>query len=162
MKKIVISMFILLGMWGCNAQEGEQVSVKEPEKSADKSKPKVSWKVNKETDEYGNVIRYDSIYSWSYSTDDGLSKTVDIDSLMRQFDGFMSERMPDMWNDRIWSPFANDSLWREDFWSRDFYHDRWRRDFYDMDRVFRHMDSLRNNFLKEHIPDWEEQPKQQI
>ena len=30
-------------------------------------KPEEKWDVHKEYDEFGNLIKYDSIYSWSYS-----------------------------------------------------------------------------------------------
>ena len=160
MRNCIFSFFFVLGISGCTAQDDNKAlpdaATADSVATVEKPEPKVSWKVNKETDEYGNIIRYDSIYSWSYATGDGELRNIDVDSLMRSFSGFMNERMPGMWEDRIWSPFQRDSLWREDFWSDDFFHNRWKREFYDMDYMFRRMDSLRNKFLRDEFPDWDD------
>lgn len=156
MKRVLIVLLTMLMSSSCSAQEENKESVqaeKNTDNVAESTEPKVSWKVNKETDEYGNVVRYDSIYTWSYSNVDGVHREIDVDSLMKQFDGFMEDRMPVMWNDQLWQPFEKDSLWRRDFWGDEFYQDRWRRDFYHFDQMFKRMDSLREHFLRERFPD---------
>lgn len=162
MKAYITGLTLLLLGLSCNAQESREKAAETatPEQTTQEVQPKVNWKVNKETDEYGNVIRYDSIYSWSYSNKVGDPVEIDVDSLMQSFNGYMSERLPGFWKDHYWSPFDRDSLWRNDFWEEDFFRDRWERDLYNLDPLFKRMDSLRNRFLRDHYP--ERNPQQEI
>lgn len=166
MKYYFISILMLLNLWSCKAQEDgelEKEQAKVETRDSTTPQPKVSWKVNKETDEYGNVIRYDSIYSWSYSNKDGNKVMIDADSLMNSFSGFMTDRMPEMFTWDPWSPFERDSLWRDNFWKPDFFRNRWKNDFRQMDSIMQRMDSIRNRYLKERYPNWEkDQEKQKI
>lgn len=45
------------------------------------NEPQEHIEVHKETDEHGNIIRFDSVRTWSYSSQGG---NVNVDSLMRQ------------------------------------------------------------------------------
>ena len=66
MKKYIILVFTALLTINCNGQQNEtkKSDIKESEENA-VEQPKGAWKVNKEFDENGNLIKYDSIYSWS-------------------------------------------------------------------------------------------------
>ena len=69
------SSLLLLAMTGMvYGQEGEDKS----------NKPEIRWDVQKEYDENGNIIRYDSSYSWYYSTP-GFSENLP-DSFREFFD----------------------------------------------------------------------------
>ena len=61
--KNMVFVLVLLGLvWGGQAQVTEkEKSHGEPSQET----PKGAWKVHKEFDENGNLIRYDSVYSWS-------------------------------------------------------------------------------------------------
>ncbi|WP_405291597.1 hypothetical protein [Algibacter sp. Ld11] len=81
MKKCVLLLAVALLSVNCNGQKNEDKKVEITEIE----KPKGSWKVDKEFDENGNLIKYDSIYSWSSSNNmEGLSP-IDRDSLMQSF-----------------------------------------------------------------------------
>ena len=86
MKKHVLVIIVALLSVSCNGQKNnaKQIEIKESEGTVAEA-PKGSWKVDKEFDENGNLIRYDSIYSWSSNTKfDNLSLS-DKDSLMQSF-----------------------------------------------------------------------------
>ena len=63
MKKYVLLFMIGMLSVSCNSQNKDLKNKESEEKSI--KEPKGSWKVDKEFDENGNLIRYDSIYSWS-------------------------------------------------------------------------------------------------
>ena len=66
MKKLttLLLMFIIIG---CNSQEKDKKQTENNLKEDSIVKPEEKWDVHKEYDEFGNLIKYDSIYSWSYS-----------------------------------------------------------------------------------------------
>jgi len=74
------------------AQEGEDKG----------NKPEIRWDVQKEYDENGNIIRYDSSYSWYYSTP-GFS-----DNLPDSFREYFDFNFPDFFEDDSFlvSPFG--------------------------------------------------------
>ncbi|HNV95003.1 MAG TPA: hypothetical protein PKG63_00910 [Bacteroidales bacterium] len=84
LKKDVGSLFILLMLTSCSfAQKQDDPSPK--------NQPNVHIDVKRQLDENGNVIRYDSTYSWSWSNADGNIN----DSLFSQFfpkSNFMFDR----------------------------------------------------------------------
>jgi hypothetical protein len=159
MKTIVVALVIALVTLGCNAQDH---SVKEKAKAGKgentKNQPKESWTVKKEMDENGNVIGYDSTYTWSYTNTEGDSVSVDADSVMQSFRSYFSEQMPSLWGQSFIDPFMNDSLQDHDFFAEDYFHKRWEKDIFDMDKMFRQMDSLRNQFFNEAMPGMQEMP----
>lgn len=93
--------------------------------------PNIKIEVNKETDDQGNIIRYDSSYSYSYSSSD--MKADELDSLFKQwkentlfsdpnftYPSFPFDHFHD--NDSLWK----DPVFRQDFFKRDFFSDdRW-------------------------------------
>ncbi|WP_233268027.1 hypothetical protein [Algibacter sp. L3A6] len=81
MKKCVLLLVVAFLSINCSGQKSEDKKVEITEIE----RPKGAWKVDKEFDENGNLIKYDSIYSWSSSNNmEGLS-AMDRDSLMRSF-----------------------------------------------------------------------------
>ncbi len=137
---------------GCNGQQQteEQATVKTEEKEA--NQPKISWDVKKEMDENGNVIRYDSTYTWSYTTGNGDSMVVDVDSVMRSFHRYFNTRFPSIWDKSFAQPLWQDSLFYRDFYRDDYFYNRWQQDFFRMNDMFRRMDSLRNQFFYDRYP----------
>ena len=70
----------------CKGQKKE-TKIVETEENRDNivEKPKGTWKVDKEFDENGNLIWYDSIYSWSSNDKFENLSSIDRDSLMQSF-----------------------------------------------------------------------------
>lgn len=80
--KTVMSLFLsTLLITGCQAQP----DISNASLSDTAAQPKVSWKVNKEYDKDGNIIRYDSTYSWSYAQRSSSSNLLPGDSTLASF-----------------------------------------------------------------------------
>lgn len=60
LKKHVFSLFVLFALTACSFAQKPQIPNTE-------NQPKVNINVNKQFDENGNIVRYDSTYSWSWS-----------------------------------------------------------------------------------------------
>lgn len=85
---IVISF--LMVMSSCNAQDknnSKELTLTEPSvKMTDpRTKPDICYKVNKQYDDKGNIIRYDSTYSYSYSGAKGANLDLQKDSVFSNF-----------------------------------------------------------------------------
>lgn len=157
MKTLVVSIVVALFTLGCSAQDQSGKGVKKMSENKDsKNKPEEHWSVNKEVDENGNVISYDSTYTWSYTNNEGDSVNVDVDSMMQSFESFFNDRMPSVWGESLMDPMLGDSLLSRDFFADNYFHDRFKKDFFDVDKMFQRMDSLRESFFKQALPELEQ------
>ena len=150
MKKLIYLLSILT-ITSCNSQEKESQQAKENyEKEKDKTivKPQEKWDVRKKYDDYGNLIEYDSIYSWSYSNVKGDSLRVNLDSLMDSFKGYFGENAPFKWNDDFFYFPKNDSLFMKDFFKEDYFFSSWQNQHHELDEMIKRMDSTRNSVMK--------------
>jgi len=155
MKRLMLMVAIAFIATGCNGQQEENNAATEQQNGQQEkvaNKPKVKWDVKKEMDENGNVIRYDSTYSWSYTNIDGDSVMVSSDSIMNSFHSYFNEKFPPIWGGSFAQPLMADSLLYKDFYQDDYFHSRWQQDFFKMDKMFRKMDSMRNQFFYEQYP----------
>lgn len=99
LKKHVFSLIILFALTACSyAQKQKNPNTK--------NQPQVHINVNKQLDENGNVIRYDSTYSWSWTN---IDKNVS-DSVLNYF--FPKSNL--LWNNPL-SVLDNDSLFFNQF-----------------------------------------------
>ncbi|MCB0400186.1 MAG: hypothetical protein KDD26_11315, partial [Winogradskyella sp.] len=63
MRKVMLFLFVAILATSCNAQDTQKSSKDASDLEIQNDtllKPKGNWKVNKEVDENGNIIRYDS------------------------------------------------------------------------------------------------------
>ncbi|NJB70389.1 hypothetical protein GGR42_000851 [Saonia flava] len=151
MKKAIAFLLLLL-VAGCNGQEKEKPEIKKEEKKETAEKPKGQWEVKKEYDEFGNLIKYDSIYSYSYSNIEGDSLKVNLDSIMDSFRDFFDERVPFSWKDRFSYFPETDSLFMKDFFTEDYFFKNWEKQHSELQEMMKKMDSTRNAFLKKYHP----------
>jgi len=159
MKTLFVTLAVALFTFGCNAQsQPEKGTDKKEVKKEEQNAPKESWTVKKEMDDNGNVIGYDSTYTWSYSTMDGDSVTVDVDSMMNSIQSYFGKTMPGVWDKSIMDPMMRDSLLPRELFSDNYFEQRWKDDYFDMDKMFEEMDSLRNMFFDQHFPDMKNIP----
>src|SRR5690625_6611530 len=87
MKKYMLVLAAVLISLSCTGQNKKEREVQKIEKEkVEMAQPKGSWTVEKEFDEHGNLIRYDSIYSWSSSNNYDNLSTLDRDSLLQKFE----------------------------------------------------------------------------
>jgi len=85
-KYILLLVMALLGV-SCSGQESKakKEEIKQSEKNIVEI-PEGTWKVDKEFDENGNLIRYDSIYSWSSGNKFNNLSSLERDSLIESFE----------------------------------------------------------------------------
>ena len=115
------------------------------------NQPKEDIKVNKEYDENGNLIRYDSTYTYYYSNIEG--DVIAADSIFNNFrnmfeDNYSFSTMP-YFNDL----FSEDGLLKYDFYKNDFFHERFMNNMQQLKRLFWEMDSIENKFSMEQFPE---------
>jgi len=146
MKRIgIIAIACMLCFSSCNGQSG-----KEKKETADKNAPKTDIKVNKEYDENGNLIRYDSTYSYYYSNI--LNDSLLGDSIFNDFKSQFNQRyffsQKPFFNDF----FFQDSLLKYDFYKNDFFSKRFNNNMQQMDKLFMEMDSIKNYYFQKQFP----------
>lgn len=150
MKKLMI-LISMLTILSCNAQdkkkEDSDKDLKEP-----KFQPEEKWDVKKEYDEQGNLIRYDSVYTWRYSTIEGDTIHQNLDSIMDNFRRYFESTAPYKW-EKYFSYFPkDDSLFMKDFFAEDYFLRNWRRQNMELEEFIRQIDSSRNSFLRKNHP----------
>ncbi len=154
MKKLVLFLAIPFLMVSCNAQtnKGNDVTEKpQNKKELTANQPKVDIKVNKIYDENGNLIGYDSSYVWSYTNEYGDSVNINPDSVLLQFKPIIGSNFPDFMQNYD-KEFFGDSLFYHDFIAPDYFMERWEKEMSRMSRMMQEMDSLKEQFFKEHYP----------
>ena len=152
MKTLAVILFVLF-LTGCKGQEKEQPKKEDQEKKEAIAKvPKRQWRVNKQYDDQGNLIKYDSMYSYSYSDMKGDSIMVNLDSIMDSFEGYFEQNFPFGIDDRFSYFPKSDSLFLDDFFKDDYFFDQWEKQPLDVEQMLKKMDSTRNAFLRKYHP----------
>jgi hypothetical protein len=138
MRQIIISLMLFsLVLTSCQGQN------KENKISETENQPKTDVKVFKEYDDNGNLIKYDSTYTYFYSN-------IENDSLLK--DSILNKLM--FGNESILSsnPFFNrfflkDSLIQNDFYNKDAFMEIIKNNNYHMNTFLQQMDSLERQFF---------------
>jgi hypothetical protein len=147
---ILLAMTVFLSV-SCSGQKKETKKTETiaSEKNITKE-PKGTWKVDKEFDENGNLIRYDSIYSWSSnSLIDDLS-TTERDSLMQSFKSKFFTNFYGFENEGFDGIFSQDSLFSKQFFNEDFFDSDFGNDFMDIDKIRQEMMERQKKFLEKY------------
>lgn len=145
MVRMFISIIALsLTLQGCNGQKAEN------KEQTVTNLPQTSIKVNKEYDKNGNVIRYDSAYSYYYSNiKNDTSKRDSIFELFKnQFNSNYFFSNKPYFNDF----FFQDSLLKYDFYKQGFFTNRYRNNMSRMDSLFWNMDLVKDEFFRNQFP----------
>ncbi|SDE16163.1 hypothetical protein SAMN05421636_103459 [Pricia antarctica] len=153
----IVSMAALLAT-GCSAQDKNKPEMAQNDHKPLKEVPKGTWKVDKELDENGNMIKYDSIYSWS--SDNSLQNLTneEMDSIMQHFGAAFGERFGDLKDQDLAGFFNRDSLFTKEFFGKNFMDGNFDQHFSNLDDLREQMETLRQQFLKgkpliEAVPD---------
>ena len=125
----------------------EVFPVEDTLKNKKQNNPQIDIKVDKEYDENGNIIRYDSTYTYIYRTPGG-EQELNVDSIFNQFQPFFFDHYHDIFDHSFESFFEMDSLYPHDFFKDDFFYERYRKDLYDFGEMFHKFDSIKRNFLE--------------
>lgn len=150
MRKIVCLFSVLFVFASCNAQEDKDNKLSQnndPELA--EVKPKENWKVNKEFDEDGNLIRLDSTYTWSFSSDGKEISPGTVDSLMNSFRLRLNSNYPSMFNDDLFGFFTHDSIGASSFFQEDFFMKNWQNRMEEMEKMIQRSDSIHKEYLDE-------------
>ena len=144
---------MMIGMFSisCNGQnkDSEKTELKEHEKTITEQ-PKGSWKVNKEFDDNGNLIRYDSIYSWSSNGKFDDLSTLEKDSLLKSFKSRFFTNFSDFENNGFDDVFSKDSLFSKRFFNDDFFESDFGKEFMDIDKITQQMIARQKKFLEKY------------
>lgn len=129
-------------MMGCNGESDHKNTLD----AKDSIKPNSNIKVNKEFDKDGNLIRYDSAYSYYYSNIG--NDSARLDSVFNSFKKRFNQEYSFAEDPLFKSFFFEDSLLQYDFYKKDFFSNRYRNNMGHIDSLFREMDLMKNNFFR--------------
>jgi len=141
-RMIILAIVITLGLTSCNGQVAKDNN---PEKKT--NVPNTDVKVNKEYDEKGNLIRYDSTYSSYYSN--VVNDSILMDSIFGNFKNYFNHKYFFSKQPYFDDFFFQDSLLPYDFYKEDFFSNRFRDNMERMDHLFWEMDSIKDEFFKD-------------
>lgn len=144
-------MMMFLLTVACSGQKNESENL-EPKESDKKNttEPKETWKVDKEFDENGNLIRYDSVYSWSsHSALNDLS-SLDRDSLMQTLKSSFFTNLSGFKEQGFEAVFSQDSLFSKHFFNDEFFDSDFGNDFMHIDKIRKQMLQKQKRFLEKY------------
>lgn len=147
MKKILLLVFAALLNFSSYSREKEEINNK---KNNEKScQPQSNIIVNKEYDDNGNLIRYDSTYSYYYSSTE--EDTVLRDSIFNDFKNYFNNQYLFSGKPFFEDFFFEDSLLFYDFYKDDFFLKRYQFNMEKMYELFWEMDSIKNDFFMDQL-----------
>ena len=151
MKKYIFIIMVSLLSVSCKGQEDETKKVEKVESKTNiVEEPKGSWKVDKEFDENGNLIRYDSIYSWSSNNKFDDLTSSDRDSIMQSLKSRFFSNFSGFENQGFEDVFSQDSLFSKRFFNDDFFESNFGNDFMDIDKLSQQMMARQKQFLEKY------------
>lgn len=139
------------------------INQKKPFDSSDKdtiqSNPKIDIKVEKEYDDDGNIIRYDSSYTYIYQHSDGNYEELDMDSIFRNFKPFFFDHGFEIMQSPFDDFFDHDTLYQRHFFDDDYFMQHFNQQMFQLEDMMKEMDSLRNLYLKNLYPEYQNYPE---
>ena len=138
----LIAIALSFTLISCNGQTKRQNG----ESVNNKANPQTNIKVDKKYDDKGNLVKYDSTYSYYYSNVNGNNKLKD--SILNNFKNYFNSNYFFSTSPYFNDFFFQDSLLNYDFYRKDFFMNRFRNNMRKMDSLFWSMDSLKNSFFK--------------
>lgn len=143
---------LLLALSSCQGQENKESEMVKDGDQKEMARPKGSWKVDREFDENGNLIRYDSIYTWSSDSLDNLSG-LDRDSLLSNFESKFYSHFSQFKDQGFGDLFEPDSLFSKRFFNEDFFKSDFGEDFMELDNIRKRMMERQKRFLEKYRSD---------
>ena len=144
----VMALALIISSCQTSGQDGTESKKNSSAVIDSLNKPKVNIQVNKHYDSKGNVVGFDSTYSSFYSNVEG--DTFKMDSLMRSFDSHFNIGKTSIFCRGFDSLFFTDSLRYPDFFHNDFFMKRYELNDLYFRNMMQRMDSIKNNFYREH------------
>lgn len=131
----IFSLFCLL-FFNCSGQDKSKTN------KENNIKPDETITVNKEYDEFGNLKRYDSIYSYSYT-----SKGKMNDSLMLKFQKYFNNHS--FFNDSFFDEFFGKDSLTGGFYPDNFFHQGFMDNNQHIQDMMKRMDSIQQLFFND-------------
>jgi hypothetical protein len=150
MKNIVIAFLSVLTLNSCNAQTDYNTKSKKDNVEKQNIEPKVDYKVNKEYDENGNLIKYDSTYIYYYSNID--KKAMKNDSVYKKLIEHFNNSELYRENSFLDNFLNQNNHLNDDFFNDDFFSENFKRNQEMMRKLLSRMDTLKNEFFLEQYP----------
>lgn len=127
-------------------------------KDESSDKPKIDVKVNKQYDDKGRIIKFDSTYSYFYSSPKG-SLQLGNDSVYDGFRSFFEKSYSTLMDRHSNNIFFNDSLFKYDFFSDNYFQKRFELNKKMFENMYQQMDSIKRDYLKESYPNGHQKKK---
>ena len=129
-----------------------------------KNNPKIDIHVNKQYDKNGNIVKYDSSYSYVYTSTNGDTSNLKMDSIFNSFKPFFFDK--NMIGNPFEQFFSQDSLYQQDslyrsFFDPELFMQQFENNQFNFEDMMRQIDSLRNLYLKQQNPGYEDAPKKE-
>ncbi len=157
--KIMLASLLFMTFSGCNGQtkkSNEQLLSDKSKlnilKEGAENKPKIDVKVNKQYDDKGRMVKFDSTYTYFYSGPHG-SMQIGNDSVFNNFRSFFDKSYPDYINHKNDNVFFNDSLFKYDFFNDNYFQKRFELNEKMFKNMFQQMDSIKREYLNQKYPD---------
>ncbi|MCL8006262.1 hypothetical protein M8845_02375 [Gelidibacter japonicus] len=151
MNKYILLVVAGLLSTACNGQKNDtkhqEIVTSEKEWA---EPPKGSWKVNREFDENGNLIRYDSTYSWSSNTKFNNLSESERDSLIRSFKSKFFKNYSVFENQGFGDVFSSDSLFIRHYFNDEFFRSDFGTDLIDIDNLRQQMIARQKKLLEKY------------
>jgi hypothetical protein len=155
--KIMLVSLLFMVFSGCNGQtkneKSELAETKKvlPLKGDPLDKPKIDVKVNRQYDDKGNIVKFDSTYSYFYSSPKGSMHSGN-DSVFSGFRSFFEKSYPNLMDHRTNNIFFNDSLFKYDFFNDDYFQKRFELNNKIFENIYQQMDSIKRGYMKKNYP----------
>lgn len=150
MNKYVLVVIVALFSASCNGQKNDLQQAEIKENVKNNEQPKGAWKVDKEFDAQGNLIRYDSIYSWSSHSKFNNLASLDQDSLLQDFQAKFFTNFSDFESHGFGDVFSKDSLFSKGFFHDDFFGSDLGMNFIGMDKIRKEMMARHKKILEKY------------
>ncbi len=151
---IFLSSIIFMVCTGCEGQKKPDKANAENKSAADSlNKPQTEIRVNRQYDDKGNLIQYDSSYSYYYMSPGMKNLSISSDSLFRNFMIPFRHDFDNLFNDNMNRIFFNDSLFKYDFYNSDYFSRRFQLNMRRFENMFRNLDSLKGDWLRQNYPE---------
>ena len=138
---------IMLQLSACDGQPGHQGAIASTDSTVQHlDTPKVDVRVNKQYDEHGNLISFDSTYSSVYTSRAGDAAFVD--SVFKDFMPGFGMTYPFLNDPGFNSLFFPDTSFHRDFFHHDFFRKRMEMNQRYIQRMMEQMDSLKNQYFQ--------------
>jgi hypothetical protein len=138
---------------GCTEQKAQDKPTSKSRDLTDTGyNPKADIRVNKQYDDKGNLIWFDSTYSYHYESPGFKDDMIRSDSVFRNFKTPFRYNFDSMFDSSMSGIFFNDSLFKYDFYNPDYFSKRFQLNMKRFEDMFYRMDSLKSGWLHRTYP----------